>query len=140
MDGAGGVRWRFHADGFIVDDDDAFFIVIVLACVHKLAPKTPRVPVNNHTAACSGVASVPLNWRPPPSPTREFILTYERGDDWAMLCNWNWKSEAVRRPFPTFFFNVGHFENDCFTSGRVVPLARGLFWGSSYFENRGYLQ
>ena len=109
MDGSGGVGWRFHADGFIVDDDDAFFIVIVLACVHKLAPKTPRMPVNNHTAACSGVASVPSNWRPPPYPTREFILTYERGDDWAMMCNWNWKIGGGAATLPNVFFQCRSF-------------------------------
>ena len=79
VDGSGGVEWGFHANGFIIDDDDTFLVGSVRCSMHKLPYKTPRGPVKNCMSAGSGVVSVPMSLHPHPSPTRESILMHEKG-------------------------------------------------------------
>ena len=91
-----------------------FIIVTVLPCVHKFTTITPRVPVNNSTAAHREVASLPMNCHPHPSSTRESILLYARGDDCALWYNWNWRVGGGLVSLLNVFWEAGHFENDCF--------------------------
>ena len=69
----------------------------------------PRVPVKNRTAAGSGVASVPLNLHPHPSPTREPIRMHARGDDWGVMHNWNWRIGGGSTSLLNVFAVLGHF-------------------------------
>ena len=78
------VLGRFDCLEFNNRSRSRFMVVSVLVGVQKCATATPRMPVKNHTTACSGFVSVRINWCPRPSPIRESILVYERGDDCAL--------------------------------------------------------